>query len=66
MKAFEKWWEEHSRASRYHCGDYVGTVAENAWRAALKWFYTKLDHSQEHGELKDLIEQEMEGEKCNS
>lgn len=60
MKEFEKQW-----ASRYmNQGGYgMKWLAKKFWRAALKWFYTKLDHSQEHEELKDLIEQELEEEK---
>lgn len=53
MKAFEAW--------------YAGELIEHekgycmiAWRAALEWFYDKLGHSEEHGELKDLINKELE------
>ncbi len=65
MKAFEEWALKGRRkptnpriaifASWYDQG-----VAERAWKAALEWFYDQLGYSQEHEELKDVIEQELE------
>ncbi len=34
-------------------------VAERAWKAALGWLYDELDNSQEHEEIKDIIEEEL-------
>lgn len=30
------------------------------WQSALEWFYDQLGYSEEHEELKDLIEKELE------
>lgn len=61
MKAYKEWRKENTYSEI--CGYEWHNGAELAWQAALRWFYTKLDHSQEHEELKDLIEQELEEEK---
>ncbi|KKM74776.1 hypothetical protein LCGC14_1396830, partial [marine sediment metagenome] len=34
-------------------------IAGETWNAALRWVYDKLDHSQEHEEIKDVIEAEL-------
>ena len=57
MKAFKSWWLNR-KMKDYLWGDYGSH--EDTWRACAEWFYTKLDHSQEHEELKDLLEQELE------
>ena len=54
MKAFEKWFENHD--------EYWKTRkewAESAWKAALGLVYDKLDYSQEHEDIKDIIEEAL-------
>ena len=57
MKAFKKWRKENTYSEI--CGHEWHNGAELAWRACTEWFYSKLGHSEEDGELKDLIEQEL-------
>ena len=53
MNEFEEW------SSREFYGTYSEErSAKTAWRAALKWLNSKLD-SQEHKEIKDMIEEEL-------
>lgn len=65
MKAFEEHWNGFNCA--IDCASDTGEecvkcekLASCFWRAALGWFYDKLGHSEEHEELKDLIEKELE------
>ncbi len=52
MTAFEKWYKENQiYADRSH--------AKESWKAALSWLYDKLDYSQEHEDIKDIIEEEL-------
>ncbi len=52
MKAFEKWYKKQKFI-------YYSSSREKAWKAALEWLYDKLDYSQEHEEIKDMIEEEL-------
>ncbi len=54
MKQFKKWLEENVHSNWTWQED-----AKEAWRAALEWFSDKLDHSIEHKELKDIIDEEL-------
>lgn len=63
IEAFEKWWSLEYQNLCGHRDIHDEDIAEAAWRAALEWFYGKLGYSEEHEELKDLIEKELETEK---
>lgn len=58
MKAFEEWRDEAIREGKIWGSD--SWAVEQAWQSALEWFYDKLGYSEEHEELKDLIEKELE------
>jgi hypothetical protein len=64
MKAFEAWDAKEYPLppiiERGPVGRDMLTQRKYAWREALKWFYTKLDYSQEHEQLKALIEEELD------
>ncbi|KKN54801.1 hypothetical protein LCGC14_0588550 [marine sediment metagenome] len=52
MDAFEEWLKPRNVL--------YDIRAEAGWRAALKFLYDKLSYSEEHEELKDLIEKELD------
>jgi len=65
MKAFEEWALQGRTKSKIpHISMFPSWAeefaAKDAWRAALEWFYGNLGYSEEHEELKELIEQELE------
>lgn len=57
MEAYKEWWEEDGTIV---IGNDDNDVAMSGWRASLEWLYGKLGYSEEHEELKDLIEKELE------
>ncbi|KKN66039.1 hypothetical protein LCGC14_0475170 [marine sediment metagenome] len=59
MKAFKKWWAKEHPPGTYHYEKVHDCIAGETWKAALEWVYDKLDHSQEHEEIKDVIEEEL-------
>ena len=56
MKAFEAWADKEDEDPRSYGSE--EWVREQGWRAALGWFYGELGFSEEHEELKDLIDKE--------
>jgi len=56
-KEFEKFWEYYCRNDLTLREKHWG---KTGWKQALKWLYEKLDHSEEHKELKDIIMEELE------
>lgn len=58
MEAFEKHLAEDYLHVRPTSVD--AEIMRQEWRAALEWFYSKLGYSEEHEELKDFIEKELE------
>lgn len=65
MKGFDKWdmreYPLPPTIERGPIGRDCLRQRKHAWRAALKWVYNGLDYSEEHREIKDKIEQELEG-----
>ena len=64
MEAFEKWDKRNKlNYGQFSGGEFsVKNERRKGWKAALEWFYDQLGYSQEHEELKDVIEKELEGE----
>jgi len=58
MKAFEKVYG--ALYSIQECKDEHWIQRWDAWKAALEWVYDKLDYSEEHEKLKDIINKELE------
>ena len=62
MKEFKKWWDSRSGIASEEYWRRREECSEWAWKAALEFVYDKLGYSQEHEEIKDIIEAELEGE----
>ena len=61
MEAFEKYAKEQDPPNEKYCcikAELCGM--KRGWRAFGEWFYGKLGYSEEHEELKDIIEKELE------
>ena len=64
MKEFELRYDEMKKLPEWPPKDEFDLFYSHRmiWERALKWCYDQLGYSQEHEELKDIIEKELGGE----